>query len=351
MKKELYVIEGFYAGGIEVSLYNLLREYNFETHDVTVLSVVDGPLFEKFKELPIHVKCILEHNKEFRGQHWLVNLAIKYMPSKMLHRIIVGNTKYDTEVAYHNGQPAAIVSGAPKNCRKIAWFHMGFPSDATPRNIDNYLHNGTKSIIRYGKFDQLICVSHKQKESLIRLFQDAGGDFEKYITVRHNVVNKNRIRELSAEAIGLRYDGIVIVACGRLSKEKGFDRLVLLAQKLSEYSDDFEIWLIGSGNEKENIQQMARSGGVLDKIRFLGFQENPYKYISKADYVVCPSRYESYGLAVAEALVLGKNVIAARCEGTEELLIDVKGSYLIQNDDEIFAETAAQIIALQGGKE
>ena len=344
MRDELYVIEGFFNGGIEISLYNLLKQYDYGVNRVTVLSMVGGPLLQKFKELPITIICLCEEEKAFRGKHRLVNLSIKYLPPRFLHFLYLRGMNFDTEIAYHNGQPAVIVSGAPSKTKKVAWFHMGFPLEATVNNIDNYLSSGEKAINCYECFDELVCVSHGQRKTLLKLFEMAGADFSSKISVRHNIIDYDRIERLSQEKCEIYNPGILIVACGRLSVEKGFDRIVEMARYLVAVKDDFCILIIGGGEEQNRLREMVRDYGINDYVKFLGFQENPYKFFKKADYVICPSRYESFGLVVAEALALGKCVIASKCEGTVELLMGVQNSYLIENDDTHFPEQAARII-------
>lgn len=344
MERELYIIEGFFYGGIEISLLNMLKQYNYQEKKVTVLSIVNGPLEVQYRELPITVKVLCNETKSFRGKRRLINYIIKYWPSKFVHGLFVGRRSYDTEIAYHNGQPAAIVSGAPKKCKKVAWFHMGFPLGATPNQIDNYINDGAKAIKRYAYFDEIVCVSQRQKETLENLFKEAGSNMANKMIVQHNVIDTKRILRLSQERVDVSFDGMVLVACGRLSEEKGFDRLIVLAEQLKQKNIKYRIWIIGDGNKKTSLINLAEEKNVQENISFLGFQKNPYKYMKQADYIICPSRFESYGLAVAEALVLKKRVLAARCEGTEELLSKEDGAFLLTNEDEAFVEEAVNII-------
>lgn len=341
MKKILFTIEGLWEGGTEHSLYNLIESL-LPKYEIGVISVVDGPMLSKFSKLPISIK-ILCPDGSFRGKHRLISWIIRYFPARFVYRLFVPRG-YDYEVAYHSGQPVMLIRGSDSGAETSAYFHMGFPADATPCNIDNYLNNGDLAVKVYRSFDKLVCVSQKQKETLNRLFRKNGTDMSEKIEVRHNVLNVQRILALSKEFCGVNKNGLVLLACGRLSPEKGFDRLILLAAELKEKISEFEIWLVGEGEQKKELEESAKLHNVLDRIRFLDHQQNPYKFMDKADYVICPSRYESYGLVVAEALAIGKVVIASRCEGTEELLENHPDSWLIDNDDKHFAKEAAEII-------
>ena len=59
---------------------------------------------------------------------------------------------------------------------------------------------------------------------------------------------------------------------------------------------------------------------IIDSFTFLGYQDNPYKYVAKADIFVCSSRSEGYSTAVSEALILGVPVVSTNCSGSYELL-------------------------------
>ena len=60
--------------------------------------------------------------------------------------------------------------------------------------------------------------------------------------------------------------------------------------------------------------------GMQDSFKFLGFQENPYKFMKNCDLYVCSSRREGFSTAVTEALILGIPVVSTDCSGAKELL-------------------------------
>lgn len=66
----------------------------------------------------------------------------------------------------------------------------------------------------------------------------------------------------------------------------------------------------------------------------LGFQKNPYKYMSQADLFVCSSRAEGFSTVVTEALILGLPVVTTDCAGMRELLGDNEFGIVADNNDE-----------------
>lgn len=59
---------------------------------------------------------------------------------------------------------------------------------------------------------------------------------------------------------------------------------------------------------------------LTDTFTFLGYRDNPYKYVKKADLYVCSSRREGFSTAVTEALIVGTPVVSTNCSGAYELL-------------------------------
>jgi glycosyltransferase involved in cell wall biosynthesis len=123
-------------------------------------------------------------------------------------------------------------------------------------------------------------------------------------------------------------DGILIVAAGRLSFEKGFD---VLLQAVSCVSNVF-LWILGSGEEEEKLKSLAKSLGIANRIFFTGWQNNVVSHIATADIVVVPSRSESFGLAIIEAMAQVKPVISTKTQGGCEIVDDNQNGLLCEVD-------------------
>ena len=68
---------------------------------------------------------------------------------------------------------------------------------------------------------------------------------------------------------------------------KGFDRLVSSAYKLHKEGYEFEVWILGQGEGKNDIGQYIKENQMQDYFKLKGFQENPYPYIQAADALIC----------------------------------------------------------------
>ena len=86
-----------------------------------------------------------------------------------------------------------------------------------------------------------------------------------------------------------------IVCVGRLVEQKGFDRLLEAAFRVkASVSSDFHIYIIGEGILREKLEETIGVLGLENEISLLGFCENPYPYMKKADFFLLSSRDESF---------------------------------------------------------
>ena len=103
---------------------------------------------------------------------------------------------------------------------------------------------------------------------------------------------------------------------GQLILGKGV-QLLLKAMSLMHTPRTLDI--VGSGNMEQKLKALARQLGIADKVRFHGFQRNPQDWMRCAACVVVPSFWqEPYGLVAAEAVALGRPVVAFAIGGLPE---------------------------------
>jgi glycosyltransferase involved in cell wall biosynthesis len=112
----------------------------------------------------------------------------------------------------------------------------------------------------------------------------------------------------------------VCVSVGELSRQKDFETVVR-AMALLSHDCACRLVLVGDGALHGSIERLVERLDLGDSVRLVGFQENPYKFMSKADVVVVSSRWEGFCLVVAEALALGVPVVSTDCpSGPAEIL-------------------------------
>ena len=132
-----------------------------------------------------------------------------------------------------------------------------------------------------------------------------------HLTVLPQPVDATAFRDRAAQgpAGPIRHSGPGprFVAAGRLTPQKGFDRLLPL---LRDAPDEAHLTLLGAGGLLDDLRAQAAALGVSDKISFAGFQDNPWAFYAGADSFLLPSRWEGMPNAVLESLAVGTPVIA-----------------------------------------
>jgi glycosyltransferase involved in cell wall biosynthesis len=142
---------------------------------------------------------------------------------------------------------------------------------------------------------------------------------------------------LAGESVSQKWfeeDIPVIISVGRLSHEKGYDTLLKAFARVQTAMDS-RLVIIGEGGERKNLETLAETLGVRDKVWMPGYDANPYKYVSKADVFVLSSRFEGLPNTLIEALAVGTPCVATRCKsGPAEILLDGAGGLLVDVEDE-----------------
>ncbi len=145
-------------------------------------------------------------------------------------------------------------------------------------------------------------------------------------------------------------DGLVFV--GRLVEKKGVEYLVRAVSLLSEAYPQLELSIVGDGPLRESLTELARSQGVLDRIRFVGSIPNDdvSDYLRAASIAVMPSvvaesgDQEGLGLVAVEAMGCGCAVVASDLPAVREAVIDGQTGLMARPADP--AELAKKIAVL-----
>ncbi len=128
-------------------------------------------------------------------------------------------------------------------------------------------------------------------------------------------------------------EGLPLLSVGRMETQKGFDLLIRAAAQLG---DDFKgtVRLGGEGTFKKEYQKLAQELGVADKFIWLGelSREQVRDEMQRCSFYTLPSRHETFGNVLLEAMACGKPVLATRCGGPEDIVTDEVG-ILIANEN------------------
>lgn len=333
-KKIIFVTQALWIGGIETALVNLINRLDPWKYDITCLILQDEKPMAK--RLPAHCRLLVadrERTVSFKERYryprifhlteepenpsalhrammWLVP-AIKWAENRLYIRYIrkqLQNEHFDSCIIYSD--VAAETAVRAVNAEKFLMF---------------YHHGAMRHVyhdeVGYWKCERIIAVSQNQEERLRRFCPQYA---DKMMTIE-NITDVEGIIARSREPIPERYpqEQYNIVTCGRIAKEKGMDIAAEACAKLVAAGfEHIHWWIVGGGPAEAEVREKIAQLGMEQYVTMLGMQENPYPYIAKADLYVQPSRVESFGLTIAEALILGQYVVSTDTDGAREILTD-----------------------------
>lgn len=331
-KKIIFVTEALWIGGIETALVNLLKSLDYEKYEVTCLILRNDQTMAS--RLPEQVRLLvadrhvavsfrkpyryarLYHLTEesdnpsrlHRSMMWTVP-AIKWIENRLYIRYIREQMKgeyFDTCVIYSDRTAETAARGIRAG-KYLMFYHHG----AMRREYHDE--------IGYRKSEKIIAVSNAVEQKL-REFRPKHA--HKMMTI-HNLTDVEGIRAKAEESVPEEFlaDKFNIVSCGRVSYEKGMDLAVEACARLVEMGhDNIHWWIVGGGPAEDEVRAKIADLHMEDYVTMLGMKENPYPYIKRADLYVQPSRFESYGLTIAEALIVGQVVVSTDNGGASELI-------------------------------
>lgn len=330
MKKILFVINSMEIGGTRRSLINLLNEMvkknNIECH-----LLVFSPYGEYMNEIPRGIKlcdtsddliAMFSSAEALRCRKDYLRLARKAVlsakkkvygewrvMSDIYHsHIRNSNTHYDLAVGFQEGGCNDYAANADAD-KKIFWIHNNY------ENLSDLAHGNPES---YKKADSINFVA----EASMNSFKRNMPEYADKMRVIKNVLPQDIIRRQSEHNVEDIYhtDGVKLVSVGRVSNQKGFDRLVEVASNLKKKKLSFEWVIIGDGEQRKDLNGRVIENHLEDCVHFIGAKSNPYPYIRQADLYVLTSRYESQPMVVMEALTLGVPVLSTSFESVNEIV-------------------------------
>jgi glycosyltransferase involved in cell wall biosynthesis len=119
-----------------------------------------------------------------------------------------------------------------------------------------------------------------------------------------------------------------ILGVGRLTHQKGFD-LLLRAYAASGLCPQWQLVIVGEGEERENLGQLARDLGVEEGVQLPGVVKDVDSYYARASLFALSSRYEGFPNALAEAMGAGLACVSFDCEYGPGKLLGHKGNGML----------------------
>jgi glycosyltransferase involved in cell wall biosynthesis len=181
-----------------------------------------------------------------------------------------------------------------------------------------------------GAADLVVTPSRQYKKVLLDLFPS----LKDKTTFIHNGVNLAELQSCSRETAKRNQDRYILCIAGH-NENKGLDVLLHAFKELQELAPSLQLILAGDGPLRGQLEALATSLGIAERTKFVGFQDRTQvaKLLQNCEIFVLPSRAESFGIAVAEALACKKPVVATAVGGIPEIIEDGKTGILVEPDN------------------
>lgn len=138
-----------------------------------------------------------------------------------------------------------------------------------------------------------------------------------------NPVNIEKIQKRAEEGKEERYWDMIFV--GRFSEEKNIPLLLDIMETLSRRVKNYSIVIVGEGEDESYFREEIIKRKLEENFTMVGFQDNPYPFMSHSKILVMPSKWEGFGLVAVEALALGKPVVCSGAGGLDDIVDDSCG--------------------------
>ena len=207
-------------------------------------------------------------------------------------------------------------------------------------NTDAEIANLTGLEIGRATVRALVGHAYRSADAVLSVSSDLAARLERRLRVRrdrisviHNPTDIARIIEAGKQPIVDPPTRPFIVTAGRMTRQKGQD-VLLKAFAASGAARDCELVILGEGPLEEQLRAQAAALSIDERVRFAGFQENPWAWFARAKLFVLSSRWEGFGNVIAEAMACGAPVLSTDCDfGPREQIVHGESGWLVAVDD------------------
>ena len=203
------------------------------------------------------------------------------------------------------------------------------------RNTDSILTGGTilKLITKVSckSCDHIVSISNQVKDDIIDNF----GIKKEKITTIYNPSLKIEFSNNQKIDAKLFSDGNTVINVGRLADQKGQWHLIRAFSLVVSEIKNAKLIILGQGPLKDYLQSLIDDYGMKKNVKLLGFVDNPYDYMEKADCFAFSSLYEGLGNSLLEAMACNLPIISCDCISGPREILAPKSDYRNKVKDDI----------------
>ncbi|WP_175640164.1 glycosyltransferase [Metabacillus schmidteae] len=311
MKKIAFLLPDFQEGGMPKVASNIMSGLNSDYSQYLIL-------------LDSESEIRYEHNSKVlgvcpKGQTKLQKMKVFLKRIKIVKEL---KKKYHFDVVVSFGVAANIINIVSNQNEKTVC------TEHNVKSIENKTWGFFGKIydvlikLFYSKPDHLVAISNVMKEDFIENY-----NLKKDIDVIYNPHKINDIIERSNEPLNssekeLFKNKKTLINVGRLTYAKGHWHLIRVLAELKKSEPNIQLLILGQGEMEEDLKKLSEKLNIQDSIQFLGFQQNPYKFIKHSDAFVMSSLFEGFPNVLIESLACNTPIISTDCKSGPREIID-----------------------------
>lgn len=314
-------------GGAELALLELLQGLIAEGVDCKVLVPKKGPLLAALDRLHIEWRII-------GYPRWMVGSRNRWMPGRVIRTakavllaIPMSRTigRWQSDIVLSNTIAIGAGALAARLARRPHVWHLHEFGFRDPNLLFDLGKHATTYLM-----DRFSTVFIANSDALLN-------DYARYISQHkiRKIYQAVTLRD-ELEDVQRKPDPKLLFRCvivGSLHVAKGQDEAIRALAELLHRGVEAELLFVGDGGRRfrETLRQQIKSLDLEQRVKFIGYAENPAQFIRMADVMLVCSRWEAFGRATVEAMLAEKPVIGTtNSGGTAELIQDGKTGLLYE---------------------
>lgn len=302
--KILLLITGLGMGGAEKIVCELAEKLYESGQDVNIVYFIGEikrrPIYKEIKIYKMPLKLNLSVLKTFINLKKLVDqIKPDVIHSHMFHANLI----------------ARLIKIYNSNIRIICSSHSNF-------------EGGRVRMALYRLTENLCDIHTNVSQNAANALESAGAVKTKRIIPVHNGININKYKNLSREKeaiineFRIPKERNIILTIGRIDTPKDYPNLINAFNLILVERKDFHLIIVGDGPQRKRIEEMVQSLNLYEYVTFTGIRNDIPEIINACDLFVSSSAWEGFGLAILEAMICNKPIVATKTDGAMELLSD-----------------------------
>ena len=276
-------------------------------HEIILASI--GPCDDPFFALNEDIKIIPLSD--------VLYVKVSHIPNAVYKiRKLLKTERIDTIIAVDTKSiPYTLPATLGLKVKHIAWEHFNFdPSEGMSKNaiVRHLAARYCDSVVTLTEKDKAYWLKNTHhKSQVIAIANPCPFPVQEYIEENKKIV----------------------LAVGRLHKEKGFDLLLAAWLQVTTIMPEWTLKIVGEGEERSNLTEFIKANQITESVELVGATDNVSHYYRQAEIFCLSSRAEGFGMVLTEALAFGLPIVSFDCGPGPAEVLEGTGSILVPKND------------------